>query len=160
MSVSVLITNTTALPLALDELYITLGAAGSSTDSTTITRSVAELDSMNALKTRMDAGDVTVVTTQSSDNVDLLSIPLEQHGVELDIDVNAITVISTGVVFPEPYPTGVVPVVMLTVDKTKGPASRSIAYAENITNVGFDIELDVTTADSGLTVDCGWVASY
>ena len=160
MSVSVLITNTTSLPLSLDELYVTLGAAGSTTDSITIERSVAQLDSMNALKSLMDAGDITVVPTQSSDNVDLLSIPLEQHGVEAGITVNATAVVSTAVVFPEPYPTGVKPVLMLTVDKTDGPASRSIPYAENITNLGFDLELDVTTVDSGLTVDCGWVASY
>ena len=160
MSVSVLITNTTSAQLELFELYSHLGAAGTATDSITIERSVAQLDSMPALQALLAAGDVTIVPTLSSANVDLLSIPLEQHGVETGVDVNAITVISTGVVFASPFPTGVVPVMSLTVDKTDGPASRSIPYAENVTNLGFDIELDVTTADSGLTVDVNWVATY
>lgn len=160
MAVSVLITNTTSSPLALDELYITLGAAGSSTDSHTITRSVAQLDSMNALKTLLNAGDVTVVPTQSSDNIDMLSIPLEQHSVETGIDVNATAVITTGVVYPEPFPSGVVPVIQLTLDKTDGPAARGAVWALNITNVGFDLVYDITTQDGGNTNDCAWSATY
>lgn len=160
MAVSVLITNTTSSPLALPELYVTLGAVGSSTDSITITRSVAELDSMNALKALLDDGDVTVVPTQSSDNIDMLSIALEQHLVETGIDVNAITKVTTGVVYPKPFPTGVVPVVTLTLDKTDGPAARGAVWAEAITNLGFDLVYDVTTADGGNTNDCGWVATY
>lgn len=160
MSVTVTITNLAATPTPISEAYVVLDAAGGANESVSIQRSVGELDAMRALKTLVDAGTVSVSPVQSSDNVDLMSIPLEQHGVEAGIDVNAVAVVSTGVVFPTPFPAGVVPVVMLTVDKTDGPASRSTPYAENITNLGFDLELDVTTNDVGLTVDCGWVASY
>ena len=160
MSVSVLITNTTSSPLALQELYITLGAAGSSTDSITIERSVSELDSMNALKTLFDAGDVTVIPTQSSDNIDMLSIALEQHSVEAGIDVGSIAVVTTGVVYPAPFPSTVVPVIHLTLDKTDGPAARGTVWALNITDVGFDLVYDVTTADGGNTNDCAWTATY
>jgi hypothetical protein len=160
MAVSVLITNLSAAPVALDDLYVTLGAAGSATEALTISRSVSELDSMNNLKSLVDAGTVSAVPTASADNVDLLSCPLEQHGVVAGVDVNAVAVISTAVVFDAPFPAGVVPVVTMTVDKTDGPAARGVAYAENITELGFDCEMDVTTADGGLTVDVNWVATY
>lgn len=160
MSVSVTITNLAAVATPVTEAYSVLGAAGATNDAITIERSVAELDSMRGLKALVDAGTVSVNAVQSSDNVDLLSIPLEQHGVEAGVDVNAVAVVSTAIVFAEPFPTGVKPVVTMTVDKTDGPASRSAAYAENITNLGFDMELDVTTADSGLTVDVMWKATY
>ncbi len=160
MAVSVLITNTTASPLALDDLYVTLGAAGSSTAGITITRSVSELDAMNALKTLLNAGSVTVVPTQSADNVDFLSIPLEQHGVEAAMSVNGVTEVVAAVVFPKPFPTGVVPNMRLQVDKTLGPTSKSNAYVANVTNLGFDIQLDVTTLDASATVDVHWQATY
>jgi len=160
MAVSVLITNTTSAQLELFELYSHLGPAGSATESVTIDRSVAELDSMPALQALLDAGSVTLVPTQASSNVDLLTIPLEQHAVEAGIDVNAITVITTGVVYPQPFPAGVVPVITLTLDRTIGPAARGTVWAADITNLGFDLVYDVTTADSGLTNDCAWVATY
>jgi hypothetical protein len=160
MSVSVLITNLSATPVSLDDMYITLGAAGSATDSATVERSVSELDSMNNLKALVDAGTVSAVPTASSDNVDLLSCPLEQHGLEEAIDVNAITAVTTAVVFAEAFPTGVVPVMALTLDKTNGPAARGAVWVVNVTNLGFDLVYDVTTADAGLTNDCNWVASY
>jgi hypothetical protein len=160
MAVSVLITNTTAAQLELFELYSHLGPAGSATESITIDRSVAQLDAMPALQGLLDAGDVTIAATQSASNVDLLSVPLEQHGLETGIDVNAIAVVTTGVVYPSPFPTGVVPVVTLTLDKTNGPAARGAAWVINVTNLGFDLVYDVTTADAGLTNDCNWVATY
>jgi hypothetical protein len=160
MSVSVTITNLAAVATPVTEAYSVLGATGATNDAITIERSVAELDSMRGLKALVDAGTVSVDVLQSADNVDLMSIPLEQHGVEAGITVNAVAVVSTAVAFAEPFPAGVVPVVQLTVNKTDGPASRSAAYAENVTNAGFDLELDVTTAAGGLTVDCMWSATY
>ena len=62
--------------------------------------------------------------------------------------------------FAEPFPTGVVPVMSLTLDKTDGPAARGAVWVVNVTNLGFDLVYDVTTVDAGLTNDCNWVASY
>jgi len=160
MSVAVTITNLAAVATPVTEAYVVLGAAGAANDSITIERSVAELDSMRGLKSLVDAGTVSVDAVQSSDNVDLMSIPLEQHGLEAGIDVNAVAVVTTGVVYPEPFPTGVIPVVTLTLDKTDGPAARGAAWVLNVTNLGFDLVYDVTTADAGLTNDCGWKATY
>lgn len=160
MSVSVTITNLAATPTPLSELYVVLDAAGGANEAITVERSVAQLDSMNGLKALVDAGTVSVSPVQASSNVDLISVPLEQHGVETGLSVNAVTEVTAAVVYPEPFPTGVKPVIMLTVDKENGPASRSVAYANNITNTGFDIELDVTTVDTGLTVDVMWSATY
>jgi len=160
MSVAVTITNLAAVATPVTEAYVVLGAAGAANDSITIERSVAELDSMRGLKSLVDAGTVSVDAVQSSDNVDLMSIPLEQHGLEAGIDVNAVAVVTTGVVYPEPFPTGVIPVVTLTLDKTDGPAARGATWVLNVTNLGFDLVYDVTTADAGLTNDCGWKATY
>ena len=55
MSVSVLITNLSASPVNLSEMYVSLGAAGSANASITTDRSVAQLDSMNGLKALVDA---------------------------------------------------------------------------------------------------------
>ena len=160
MSVSVLITNLSATPVSLDDLYITLGAAGSATEAITIDRSVSQLDSMNSLKSLVDAGTVSAVPTASSDNVDLLSVPMGQHGLEAGIDVNALAVVTTAVVFAEPFPAGVVPVMALVLDKTAGPDARGTVWVLNVTNLGFDLVYDVTTVDAGVTNDCNWVASY
>ena len=160
MSVSVVITNLASTPTKINELYTTLGAAGASNASITIERSVAQLDSMNELKALLDAGTVSVVPTQSSNNEDLLSIALEQHGVVAGVSVNAAVEVTTAVVFAKPFPAGVVPVVTCTVDKTDAPASRSQIYVENVTNLGFDTKLVVTTLAAGLTVDINWVATY
>ena len=160
MSVSVTITNTTSAALPLSELYVVLDASGGVNDAITVERSVSELDSMNGLKALLDAGDVTVEPVQSSTNVDLLSVPLEQHGLEAGIDVNAVAKVVTAVVFADAFPTGVVPVVTVTLDKTSGPAARGAVWVENVTNAGFDLVYDVTTADAGLTNDANWKAVY
>lgn len=160
MSVSVTITNLASTPTPVQEAYVVLDAAGGDSDAITIQRSVAELDSMRALKTLVDAGTVSVVPVQSSDNVDLLSVPLEQHGVATGLDVSAVTEVTEAVAFTKAFPTGVTPVVTCTVDKTNGPVSRSTVYVENVTNAGFDIKLDVTTLEAAATVDVSWTAVY
>jgi hypothetical protein len=160
MSVSVVITNLASTPTKINELYTTLGAAGASNASITIERSVAQLDSMSELKTLLDAGTVSVAATQSASNEDILSIPMEQHGVQAGLSVNAVTEVTQAVVFPKPFPTGVVPVVTCTVNKTAAPASRSTVYVDSVTNLGFNIKLDVTTLAAGLTVSVNWQASY
>lgn len=160
MSVAVTITNLAAVATPVTEAYVVLGAAGAANDAITIERSVAELDSMRGLKALVDAGTISVSPVQSASNVDLLSVPLEQHGLETGIDVNAIAVVTTAVVYPEAFPVGVIPVVTLTLDKTAGPAARGAAWVLNVTNAGFDLVYDVTTAAAGLTNDCGWKATY
>ena len=160
MAVSVVITNLSASPVTINEMYTTLGAAGSDTESITVDRSVAQLDSMPELKALVDAGTVSAVPTQSSDNVDLLSIPLEQHGQVTGLDVNATAVLTATVTFDEPFPSGVVPIVTLTLDKSNGGAARGTIWVQAVTNTGFDYYYDVTTADSGNTNDLNWVATY
>ena len=160
MSVSVVITNLTAGPLNISELYTKLGAAGSSTASVTISRSVAELDSMNETKALLDAGTVSVVATQSANNEDILSLALEQHGATTPMSVAVATEVTLAVVFPKPFPTGVVPVISLAINKSLGLLSRSAAYAQVVTNLGFTVALDVTTLQAASTVAVNWVASY
>lgn len=160
MSVSVTITNLASVATPVTEAYVVLGAAGTASEAITIQRSVAELDSMRGLKTLLDADTVSVSMVQSSSNEDIMSIPIEQHSLEAGIDVNAITVVTTAVVYPKPFPTGVVPVLQLTLDKTDGPAARGAVWVLNVTNLGFDLVYDVTTADGGNTNDCGWSATY
>jgi hypothetical protein len=160
MSVSVTITNLAAVATPVTEAYVVLGAAGATNDAITIERSVAELDSMRGLKTLVDAGTVSVDAVQSSDNVDLMSIPLEQHGIEAGVDVSAATEVTTAVVFAEPCPTGVTPVITLTADKTAGPLARGGLYTENVTNLGFDLQYDVTTLEAASTHDISWKATY
>ena len=160
MSVSVTITNLSSVGISLSEAYVSLGASGSSNDSVTIQRSVAELDSMRALKDLVDAGTISISALQSSSNVDLMSIPLEQHGIESAMTVNAVAEVTAAVAFANAFPAGIVPVITTSIDKTNGPLSRGEAYVENVTNAGFDIKLDVTTAAAGLTVDVNWKATY
>jgi hypothetical protein len=160
MSVSVTITNLAAVQTPVTEAYSVLGAAGATNDAITIERSVAELDSMRGLKALVDAGTVSVDAVQSSDNVDLMSIPLEQHGIALVVDVSAATEVTTAIAFGEAFPAGVVPVITLTADKTAGPLGRGELYTENVTNVGFDLQYVVTTAEAASTHDISWKATY
>jgi hypothetical protein len=145
MSVSVVITNLTASNVKLEELYLTLGPAGASNASVTVARSVAQLDSMSQLKSLLYAGTIRVVATTSSDNIDLLSIPVEQHG-SAAVLVSSVAEVVVPVVYPSPFPTGVKPVIAVSMDKTGVTASRGSAYVQSITNLGFDVAVDVTTA--------------
>lgn len=160
MSVSVTITNLASTPTLISEAYVVLGAAGAANDAVTIERSVAQLDSMIALKALVDANTVSVEVVQSSDNVDLLSIPVEQHGVVTGLDVNAVALLTATVTFAEPFPVGVAPKITLTLDKTAGPAARGEVWVQAVTNTGFDYYYDVTTNDAGNTNDLFWVATY
>jgi hypothetical protein len=160
MSVSVVITNLAATPTKINELYTTLGAAGSATAAVTIDRSVAQLDSMPELKSLLDAGTVSVAATQSSNNEDILSLALEQHGVSTPMSVAVATEVLLPVVFPKPFPVGVVPVMTCSVNKSLGLTSRSTVYVQSITNAGFTIALDVTTLQAASTVAVNWVATY
>lgn len=160
MSVSVVITNLTASSLHINELYTTLGAAGTPTASVTIARSVAQLDSMNETKTLLFAGSISVVPTESSDNADILSIPLEQHGVATGVSVAAATEVLTVVTFSKPFPVGVKPVVTATADKSNGLTARGQLYVQSITNTGCTLALVVTTLEAASTWDLNWVATY
>lgn len=160
MSVSVVITNLAAVPTTINELYTKLGAAGSSTASVTISRSVAQLDSMLETKALLNAGTISVVATNSADNADLMSIPMEQHGVSTPMSVAVATEVLLPVVFAKPFPVGVVPVVTCSVNKSLGLLSRSTVYIQSITNAGFTIALDVTVLQAASTVAVNWQASY
>lgn len=146
MSVSVVITNLTTAPLTINELYTKLGAAGSTTASVTISRSVAQLDRMEETKAKLFAGQISIVPTTSSDNVDLLSIPIQQHGVSTGFATVATGQVTQAVVFAEPFPATIVPKITLTIDKTSATALRGAAYEDTVTNTGFNIDLVVTTA--------------
>jgi hypothetical protein len=159
MSVSVVITNLTSAPLHINELYTTLGAAGSTTAAVTIARTVAQLDSMNETKSLLYAGSISVVPTESADNADLLSIPLEQHGVATGVSVAAATEVLTVVTFAKPFPTGVKPVVTASIDKSNALTSRAALYVQSISNTGCTLALVVSTTQAA-TVDLNWVATY
>jgi len=160
MSVAVTITNLASVATPVTEAYVVLGAAGAANDSITIERSVAELDSMRGLKSLVDAGTVSATPVQSSDNVDLLSVPLEQHGVEAAVDVSAVAEVLSVVTFAEPFPTGIVPVVTCVPDKTNGTAARGTCYIQSVSNTGFTIAYDVTTLEAASTHDINWKATY
>ena len=147
-------------PTPVTEAYTVLGAAGATDDAITIQRSVAELDSMRGLKTLVDDGLVSADVVLSSDNVDLLSIPVEQHGVVSALDVSAVALLTATVTFSEPYPTGVVPKVLLTLNKESGGDARGEIWVQAVTNVGFDYYYDVTTAHAASTNDLNWQSVY
>jgi len=160
MSVSVVITNLAATPTHINELYTTLGAAGSATASVTISRSVAQLDSMLETKALLNAATISVVATNSADNADLLSIPMEQHGVAALVSVAVATEVLTVVTFAKPFPAGVKPVVIVAADKSLGLLARGALYVQTITNTGFTIATVVSTLQAASTWDINWQASY
>lgn len=159
MSVSLVITNLTAAPVHLNDMYVTLGASGSATASITTARSVAQIDSMQDLKALLAAASVSVVATESADNNDLLSIPLEQHGVATLVSVASAAEVLTVVTFPKPFPTGVKPVVTASIDKTAALTSRGALYVQSISNTGCTLALVVSVTQAS-TVDLNWVATY
>ncbi len=148
MSISLVITNTTSAKVPLLDLYTELGASGTSTAALTITRSVAQIDNMPNLKALVNAGTVTVALTASADNYDILSLPIEQHGVVANMVVNTATVVTSAVTFANAF--HVAPVVTVSAVQTaSSTAWKGQAYAQAVTTTGFTAALDVTTGVAG-----------
>lgn len=160
MSVTVVVTNLTASPVDLSDVYITLGAAGSTTESATFVRSAAEIDGMNNLKALLHAGTVSCSVTQSSDNADILSVPLEQHGVSGNLAVDAVAVVTSVITFTKPFP--VAPKVFTQIVQGVSPneAWKGVCYVRSVTTTGFTIALDVTSAEAtaGSVATVNWMA--
>src|SRR5580704_6740785 len=147
MSTTIVVTNNTAAPVTLTELYSVVDASS----TLTFTASVAQLDRMPALAGLVLAGTVSVSLTDSADNVDALSIPIQTKGRITGIDVTAIAKVATVVTFAKPFATSVVPWIVFGVVQNTSTAFKAKPYAYNITNTGFTAALDVTTADTSTT---------
>lgn len=160
--VTLVITNLTSETLDLSELYAEVGPAGSSNAALTVTRSVAQLDSMPALQKLLADGDVSVVATNSTDNSDLFSVPMEQHGVSAALAVDGVAVVTATVSFAKAFPSGVTPNVKLQVVQGVVTNFKATPYVRALTNTGFTIALDVTTASGtgGATCTVHWQAAY
>lgn len=149
MSLTVTVTNLTGSALPLNDMYMSLGAAGTSTESITFTRSAAQLDAMEALKALWHAGSVSVGITRSVDDVDVISVALEQHGVISSVSVNEQAVVATPVVFSKAFSSGVVPTVRATIVQSSTTAFQAGLYLRSVVNTGFTAALDVVTEDDG-----------
>lgn len=156
---TVVVTNLSASEVSLDDMYANLGAAGSSTASLTFTASAAALDRMDALKALLNAGTVSVSVTRSSDDIDFLSAPIEQHGVSGNLAVDAVAVVTSAVTFPKAF--AVAPKLTLTVVQGATTNFKANVYARSVTASGFTIALDVTTAGTASGVcTVHWTAVY
>lgn len=159
--ISMVITNLSSDQVFLPDLYQTLGASGSDTDTVTVNRTVAQIDSMEDLKSKLNSGVCSVLMTASGDNVDIMSIPLEQHGRTGGVDVSAPGVVVTPVVFTKPFPDAVVPRVYVTKDMTDAGVAIADAYVTAVTNIGFNAVVNVTTPGAALTTCVvNWMAVY
>jgi hypothetical protein len=157
---TVVVQNQTATALALDELCVTLGALGSANDSITFSRTQAQLDAMPDFQALMNAGSITAVSTQSAGNSPLFSIPSVQRGKVLSLATDGPDVTGT-VTFGDPYPAGVYPVVVISLDQTGSAGAVINDQVRSITNTGFTYYLDITGAGGGgETVALHWVAVY
>ena len=158
MSVTLLITNLTAATVNLSDIYSEIGAAGLANDHVTITRSAGQIDDMSYLKALVAAGTVSVSLVQSSDNSDILSLPIEQHGTATLLAVDAATVVTSAVTFDKPFPS--VPVIVLGIRRGTHTDWKAQVYQQSVTASGFTIALDVTT-QSGTAGEKGsvcWMA--
>jgi hypothetical protein len=146
MSVSMTITNTTAATIQLTELYTEVGPTGTANASVTVTRALADIDRMIALKTLLNAGSVTIDLVQSSDNPGVMSIPATQYGTAANMSVIATGNVTQAVVFPDAYDASATPNVMVCLSKQSN-ATTIVAgvAAQAITNTGFTAVLDVST---------------
>lgn len=151
MSISVKVTNLSSSVVSLDDIYVNLGASGASSDNITFARSMAELDSMQNLKKLVDAGTVSVVLTASADNVDILSVPIEQHGASTTVDADVVQANDVAVTFPKAYPASTTPRVLVSLDITAAPNARGAAYVKTVTNTGFTAVIDITTQGGATT---------
>ena len=146
---TVTVTNTTDASLNVSDIYTTLNASGDAGDAVTFTRSQAQLDSMQALKTLLNAGSVTVDVVPSTDNEPGMSIPTEQFGTVGSLAVSGVAIVTSAVTFPFPYDSTVTPNVSLTVVQGTAQDFKANTYVRSLTHTGFTIALDVTTAGAG-----------
>ncbi len=160
MSVTVLVTNLTAAAVELTDLYTTLGASGATNASISFTRSTGQIDDMQALKALLHAGTVSVSVTQSSDNADLMSLPLEQHGVSAALAVDAIAVVTATVTFAKPFPSAPKVFCQIVQGVSPNEAWKGVCYIRSVTASSFLIALDVTAAEAtgGSTATINWMA--
>lgn len=157
--ITVVVTNTTNAALEIQDLYTTLGASGASDASVTFTASVAQIDSMTGLKQALNAGQVTVTLTASSDNVDFLSIPIEQHGKIASVATTSVAIVNTALTFPKAF--AAAPTVFVTLDKTNmGAAVVDGAWVDTVTASGCNVKVNVTTAATSTSVAVNWMAVY
>lgn len=152
MSLNVTITNTSDSRIKLEDLYMYLGPSGADNDAVTVQRTMSQLDRMEALKTLVNAGTVTVDIVPSSDNFPGPSIPQVQSGVAAGLDVSDTQVITQAVSFPIAYDSTVTPNVSLTVVQGSTTTFKARTYVRSLTHTGFTIALDVTTPATGTTV--------
>jgi len=145
MSVTMTITNTTAATIQLSELYTEVGPTGTANASVTVTRAVADIDRMVALKSLLNAGSVTIDLVQSTDNPGVMSIPT-QYGTAANMSVIATGNVTQAVVFPDAYDASATPNVMVCLSKQANATTIVAgASAQAITNTGFTAVLDVST---------------
>ena len=146
MSISVAITNLTAATLPVDELYANLGPNGSATQTLTIVRSSAQLDSMDGLKALVALSKVSLVLTPSSDDTAIGEFPPDQHG-SVSMSAASVAMVTSAVTFTTAYLTAPTVVCGVTQDASSSTV-RGAAYATLVTTTGFTAALDVTTADT------------
>ena len=150
MSVTITITNLTTAPVSLDDMYMSLGAAGTPTASYTFSKSVAHLDSMDNIKALANAGTVSLSVVNSSSNNDMMSVALEQHGVAAALSVATVAVQTATVTYATPFAVGIIPTVDLTVVQPSTTTFKGKPYLRTSTATGFTAVLDVTSSDTGV----------
>ena len=156
---TVTVTNQTTDVVDLPELCVTLGSSTSLTKSASFDRSAAQLDILSDLQAKLKAGTVSVALTASTDNADLLSIPLEQHGSVTGLDADDIAVLSSTVTFAKPFPGA--PTVSVCIDRSGSATVKGALYVKTVSASGFIIESDVTFAGAGgETFAVNWIAVY
>lgn len=159
--ITMVITNLSNQQIFCSDIYDTLGPAGTSGASTTVQRSMAQIDSMQDLKLKEAAGTVSVVLTEGTENNNILSVPITEHGKVTALATSGIAIISQAVTFPQPFPTGVKPALVLTRDMSNAGAAVANEYFTALTNTGFTLKLNVTTAGAAMTnADVHWMAMY
>jgi hypothetical protein len=159
---TVTIKNLTSARLPLDEIYANLEAKDLPGDTLVIERTAAQLDAMDALKTLVSAGSVSVTWTNASTDVDALSVPGEQHGTKTGLLVDGVAVVTSAVTFAKAFATGVTPVVTASIVQGAATDWQGQVYVRSVTNTGFTIALDVTDAAAagGATCSVTWSATY
>jgi hypothetical protein len=156
--ITVVVTNLSATSQQLTDLYCEVGPSGSSTASTTFTCSMAQLDSMQQLKTMVNAATLSISLTASADNIDFMSIPVEQHGVTGNVTVAATGIVNTALTFPKAF--AAAPKVYVTLDMSAASTAVAQAWVDTVTATGCNIKVDVTVASAGNHCVVNWIAVY